>query len=190
MTADIQQRMSFPVEKVATSLRPDIVLWSPGTRQTVLLELTVAWKERMNEPSCVQVFIPDTSSVKPKLALKSKNKPTSTRRRNAKRFVQWMTPKRPLFPLLHNIKATVDYSSQTEARDTVVGKELTPTKYRGEPVGVIINTDIVTGSYNPKKACHRLYYYTSATERSKRSRIDFDEGFDIDAHHRIRQPSK
>ncbi|CAC5421781.1 unnamed protein product [Mytilus coruscus] len=48
-TADIQQRMSFPAEIAATSLRPDMVLWSQGTRQTVLLELTVPWEERMDE---------------------------------------------------------------------------------------------------------------------------------------------
>ncbi|CAC5414709.1 unnamed protein product [Mytilus coruscus] len=48
-TADIQQRMSFPAEIEATSLRPDMVLWSQGTRQTVLLELTVPWEERMDE---------------------------------------------------------------------------------------------------------------------------------------------
>ncbi|VDI68178.1 Hypothetical predicted protein [Mytilus galloprovincialis] len=44
MTADIHQRMSFPAEIAATSLRPDIVIWSQGTRQAVCLELTVPWK--------------------------------------------------------------------------------------------------------------------------------------------------
>ncbi|CAC5420997.1 unnamed protein product [Mytilus coruscus] len=48
-TADIQQRMSFPAEIAATSLRPDMVLWSQGTRQTVLQEMTVPWEERMDE---------------------------------------------------------------------------------------------------------------------------------------------
>ncbi|KAL1276035.1 hypothetical protein QQF64_035658 [Cirrhinus molitorella] len=32
-----------------TSLRPDIVLWSRGTKQVVLIELTVPWEERMEE---------------------------------------------------------------------------------------------------------------------------------------------
>lgn len=52
-------------------------------------------------------------------------------------------------------------------------------------MGVVINKDIVTSPYNPKKACHRLIYYTSTgagstIERGKRSRTDFDEGFYID----------
>ncbi|XP_071145089.1 uncharacterized protein [Mytilus edulis] len=49
MTADIHQRMSFPAEIAATSLRPDIVIWSQGTRQAVLLELTVTWEDRIEE---------------------------------------------------------------------------------------------------------------------------------------------
>ncbi|VDI67758.1 Hypothetical predicted protein [Mytilus galloprovincialis] len=49
MTADIHQRMSFPAEIAATSLRPDIVIWSQGTRQAVLLELTVPWEDRIEE---------------------------------------------------------------------------------------------------------------------------------------------
>ncbi|XP_076109046.1 uncharacterized protein LOC143077044 [Mytilus galloprovincialis] len=49
MTADIHQRMSFPAEIAATSLRPDIVIWSQGTRQAVLLKLTVPWEDRIEE---------------------------------------------------------------------------------------------------------------------------------------------
>ncbi|XP_076086893.1 uncharacterized protein LOC143057470 [Mytilus galloprovincialis] len=49
MTADIHQRMSFPAEIAATSLRPDIVIWSQGTRQAVLLEITVTWEDRIEE---------------------------------------------------------------------------------------------------------------------------------------------
>ncbi|XP_076080058.1 uncharacterized protein LOC143050834 [Mytilus galloprovincialis] len=49
MTADIHQRMSFPAEIAATSLRPDIVICSQGTRQAVLLELTVPWEDRIEE---------------------------------------------------------------------------------------------------------------------------------------------
>ncbi|KAK6172576.1 hypothetical protein SNE40_016203 [Patella caerulea] len=41
--------MSFPAEIAATSLRPDIVIWSQGTRQAVLLELTVPWEDRIEE---------------------------------------------------------------------------------------------------------------------------------------------
>ncbi|CAC5400637.1 unnamed protein product [Mytilus coruscus] len=134
---------------------------------------------------------PDTSSRKPKPALKSNNKPPSTRRCNAKRFAEWIDTKSavvPATPQHQSIKATVDYSSQTEARNTVVGKQLAPNKYRGEPVGVIINTDIVTSPYNHRKVCHRLYYYTSATERGKSSRIDLDEEFDIDDPELLRTP--
>lgn len=32
-----------------TSLRPDMALWSRGTKQVVLIELTVSWEERMEE---------------------------------------------------------------------------------------------------------------------------------------------
>ena len=71
-----------------------------------------------------------------------------------------------------NTKAIVAYNSQTETRDTIVGKQLTPTNYKAEPVGVVINTDIVTSPFNPKKACHRLIYYTSATDFDERSEIE------------------
>ncbi|CAG2226631.1 unnamed protein product [Mytilus edulis] len=58
---------------------------------------------------------------------------------------------------------SLDHNTQTEARDTIVGQVLTPTKYKGKPVGVVINRDIVTSPYNPNKVCHRLIYYTSTT---------------------------
>lgn len=42
--------MSFPADILAaTSLKLDIMLWSQGTRQTVLLELTVPFEEGMDE---------------------------------------------------------------------------------------------------------------------------------------------
>lgn len=75
------------------------------------------------------------------------------------------TQNQPLFPLILK-------SKQTESRDTIVGKQLTPTNYKAEPVGVVINTDIVTSPFNPKKACHRLTYYTSATDFDERSEIE------------------
>ena len=59
---------------------------------------------------------------------------------------------------------SVDHNTQTEARVTIVGQVLTPKKYKGEPVGVLINRDIVTSSYNPNKACQRLIYCTSTTD--------------------------
>ncbi|CAG2219254.1 unnamed protein product [Mytilus edulis] len=137
----------------------------------------------------IKVKEPDTSSRKPEPALKSKNKPPSTRRRNANRYAQWMATKTAVVPATEQQQTTsVDHNTQTEARDTIVGQVLTPTKYKGEPVGVVINRDIVTSSYNPNKACHRLIYYTSTTDRDKRSRIDFDEGFDINDPDLLRTP--
>ncbi|CAG2217679.1 RRP36 [Mytilus edulis] len=65
---------------------------------------------------------------------------------------------------------------------------LTPTKYKGEPVGVVVNRDIVTSPYNPNKACNRLVFYTSSNDRGKRSRIDFEDGFDIDHPDLLRTP--
>ncbi|CAG2231517.1 unnamed protein product [Mytilus edulis] len=122
----------------------------------------------------------DTISRKPEPALKSKNKPSSTRRRNTNRYATWMANKSAVVPTAEYQQTTsVDHITQTEARDTIVGQLLTPTKYKGEPVGVVVNKDIVTSPYNPNKACNRLVYYTSTTDRGKRSRIDFDEGFDI-----------
>ncbi|CAC5388499.1 unnamed protein product [Mytilus coruscus] len=118
-----------------------------------------------------------------RLSLKKKKRPPSTRKRNANRFAQWMYTKTTVVPAVaqkQNTEAIVDHNRQTEATYTIVGKLLTPTKYRGEPVGVVINKDIVTCPYNPKKTCHRVIYYTSTKERGKRSRIYFDEGFDID----------
>ncbi|CAG2200041.1 unnamed protein product [Mytilus edulis] len=130
----------------------------------------------------------EASSSKPKPALK-KSKPPSTRRRDAKRYDQWMANKTAVVPATQIQQTTsVDHITQTEARDTVVGQVLTPTKYKGEPVGVVVNKDIVTSPYNPKKACHRLVFYTSTNDRGKRSRIDFDEGFDINDPDLLRTP--
>ena len=41
--------MAFPQEVAVTQSRPDIVLWSPQTRQVVMVELTVPWEERVEE---------------------------------------------------------------------------------------------------------------------------------------------
>lgn len=49
MAADIGGRMAFPQEVAVTQSRPDIVLWSPQTRQVVMVELTVPWEERVEE---------------------------------------------------------------------------------------------------------------------------------------------
>lgn len=49
MRADIKKQLKFPEEITHTSLRSDIVLWSKGIKQVVLIELTVPWEERMGE---------------------------------------------------------------------------------------------------------------------------------------------
>ena len=49
MVADIHGRMQFPANIAATNSRPDLVLWSEGTKQVIMLELTVPWEERMEE---------------------------------------------------------------------------------------------------------------------------------------------
>ena len=49
MRADLKKQLKFPEEIAHTSLRPDIVLWSKGTKQVVLMELTVPWEERIEE---------------------------------------------------------------------------------------------------------------------------------------------
>ncbi|XP_056314571.1 uncharacterized protein LOC130229674 [Danio aesculapii] len=49
MRADLKKQLKYPEEIAQTSLRPDIVLWSRGTKQVVLIELTIPWEERMEE---------------------------------------------------------------------------------------------------------------------------------------------
>ncbi|CAC5360854.1 unnamed protein product [Mytilus coruscus] len=101
---------------------------------------------------------PDTSSRNPKPALQKKNKPPSTRRRNTKRVAQWMDTQTAVVPA-----AAQEQNTKRPVLTTTVRRK-PGTQY----------------PYNTKKACHCLIYYTLATERDKRSRIDFDEGFDTD----------
>ncbi|CAC5394296.1 unnamed protein product [Mytilus coruscus] len=42
--------------------------------------------------------------------------------------------------------------------------------------------------FNPKKACHRQYYLQPTSDRGKRCRIDYDEGFDMDDPELLRTP--
>ncbi len=49
MRADLKKQLKFPEEIAHTSFRPDIVLWSRGTKQLLLMELTVPWEERKEE---------------------------------------------------------------------------------------------------------------------------------------------
>ncbi|XP_062613999.1 uncharacterized protein LOC134275735 [Saccostrea cucullata] len=48
MQADLKERLVFPSEITATNKRPDVVLWSMATRQTIIL-LTVPWEDRMED---------------------------------------------------------------------------------------------------------------------------------------------
>ncbi|CAC5409162.1 unnamed protein product [Mytilus coruscus] len=78
----------------------------------------------------------DLDTRNPKLVLQRKQKPPSTRRRNAQRFTQWMDSKKAVASATThepNNSTNVDNIFQAQARDTVIGIPLTPTKYRGEP---------------------------------------------------------
>ena len=46
---DVGKQLRFPKEIVITRLRPDMVIWSPTTKQVILIELTVPWEERTQE---------------------------------------------------------------------------------------------------------------------------------------------
>lgn len=46
----MKKQLRFTEEIGSTSLKPDIVLWSRGTKQVqVAIELTVSWEERIEE---------------------------------------------------------------------------------------------------------------------------------------------
>ncbi|XP_066285629.1 uncharacterized protein [Branchiostoma lanceolatum] len=49
MQVDLDSKLVFQEEIVATRLRPDVVLWSKHTKQVILIELTVPWEERPEE---------------------------------------------------------------------------------------------------------------------------------------------
>ncbi|KAJ8352597.1 hypothetical protein SKAU_G00240730 [Synaphobranchus kaupii] len=49
MQADLRKQLRFLEEIAHTSLRPDIILWSRGSKQVVLIRLTVPWEERIEE---------------------------------------------------------------------------------------------------------------------------------------------
>ncbi|CAG2256985.1 unnamed protein product [Mytilus edulis] len=102
-------------------------------------------------------------------------------RRYAKRYDQWVQAKSSAATSAEVIPHTtkVDQNQQTEAKTARDGsREIVPTKYQGEPEGIVIKTDTVISPYNPRKACHRQYYLQSTKDRGKRCRIDFDERFD------------
>ncbi|XP_060744927.1 uncharacterized protein LOC132858560 [Tachysurus vachellii] len=49
LKVDLCRQLKFPQHVVNTTLRPDIVLVSEGTKNLVMLELTVPWEDRMEE---------------------------------------------------------------------------------------------------------------------------------------------
>ncbi|CAG2233102.1 unnamed protein product [Mytilus edulis] len=108
---------------------------------------------------------PEASSSKSKPALKN-NKPSSTRR------IKGLQVLRP-----------VDAITSLEG-----SREIIPTKYQGKPEGIVIKTEIVISPFNPRKACHRQYYLQPTSDRGKRCRIDYDEGFDLDDPEILRIP--
>ena len=44
MLVDIGQQLIFPAEIAATTLRPDLVLWSRSLKSVYITELTVPWE--------------------------------------------------------------------------------------------------------------------------------------------------
>ena len=49
MLVDIGQQLIFPAEIAATTLRPDLVLWSPSLKSVYIAELTVPWENAVEE---------------------------------------------------------------------------------------------------------------------------------------------
>lgn len=49
MIVDIGQQLVFPPEIAATTLRPDLVLWSPSLKAVNIIELTVPWEGSTEE---------------------------------------------------------------------------------------------------------------------------------------------
>ncbi|CAG2214909.1 unnamed protein product [Mytilus edulis] len=96
---------------------------------------------------------------------------------------------KPVLKTVNHHPPGEDQNQQTEAKTAREGsREIVPTKYQGEPEGIIIKTDTVISPYNPRKACHRQYYLQPTKDRGKRCRIDYDEGFDLDDPELLRTP--
>ena len=51
LTADLDNSYQFPTEIAATSLRPDIVVWSQGRRELYLVELTICYETGFAGPA-------------------------------------------------------------------------------------------------------------------------------------------
>ncbi|CAC5402049.1 unnamed protein product [Mytilus coruscus] len=119
---------------------------------------------------------PEVPSGNSKPALKKKqNKPPSTRRRDAKRYDQWVQAKSSAATSAEVIPHTtkVDKNQQTEAKTALEGsREIIPTKYQGEPEGIVIKTDIVISPFNPRKACMPSPILSSANQRQRQAMPD------------------
>lgn len=49
LLVDISQQVIFPPETAATTLSPDLVLWSPSLKSAYNKELTVPWEDAAEE---------------------------------------------------------------------------------------------------------------------------------------------
>lgn len=49
LLVDIGQQLMFPPEISATTLRPDMVLWSPSLKKGYIINLTVPWEDSVAE---------------------------------------------------------------------------------------------------------------------------------------------
>ena len=49
MQVDLDQSLIFPLEIAATTLRPDLVLWSSTCKLIYIIELTVPWEDSIEE---------------------------------------------------------------------------------------------------------------------------------------------
>ncbi|KAL7387592.1 hypothetical protein ABVT39_025839 [Epinephelus coioides] len=49
MLVDVGRRLAFPPEIATTTLRPDMILWSPSLKKVFIIELTVLWEDSVDE---------------------------------------------------------------------------------------------------------------------------------------------
>lgn len=49
MKADLGRKLHFPDVVLSTTLRPDIIMWSPERKKIILVEFTVPWEEGFEE---------------------------------------------------------------------------------------------------------------------------------------------
>ena len=49
MEVDLGRKLHFPEAVLSTTLRPDIIMWSPEGKKIILVELTVPWEEGCEE---------------------------------------------------------------------------------------------------------------------------------------------